>query len=178
MGGRGGTKRQHITYHYATNSTVARRASQPDGSMDSLIVLQHSPVYTLGRRGDVHNFLFSQKSDMDLLRRRGSRAAAAAPGAAANDDGSNNPVAMGIGKAGGSDFHHIYHSLLQENPDYRESEDPSLLYHPTNFALLFRVDRGGDVTFHGPGQITCYPILDLQGEAYKKDLHWYLEKVR
>ena len=29
-------------------------------------------------------------------------------------------------------------------------------------AEFFHIDRGGDITFHGPGQIVCYPILDIQ----------------
>jgi len=40
---------------------------------------------------------------------------------------------------------------------------------------LFEVERGGDVTFHGPGQLVGYPIIDLK--RHKQDLHWFLRQV-
>ena len=40
-------------------------------------------------------------------------------------------------------------------------------------ALVFRVDRGGMTTFHGPGQLVAYPIIKLEA----KDLHEYLRML-
>jgi lipoyl(octanoyl) transferase len=39
----------------------------------------------------------------------------------------------------------------------------------------FHINRGGDITFHGPQQIVVYPILDL--EKFKTDLGWYLRNL-
>jgi len=40
---------------------------------------------------------------------------------------------------------------------------------------VFEIERGGDATFHGPGQLVGYPIIDLSG--HKPDLHWYLRTL-
>ena len=73
--------------------------------------------------------------------------------------------------------------LLVEHPPVvtlgRSSKDAHLVAGPALLAArgveLFEVERGGDVTFHGPGQLVGYPIVDLK--RHRKDLHWYLRQV-
>src|SRR4051812_37378892 len=72
--------------------------------------------------------------------------------------------------------------LLVEHPPVvtlgRSSNPAHLLTDAASLARrgvdLFEVERGGDVTFHGPGQLVGYPIIDLRG--HREDLHWYLRQ--
>jgi lipoyl(octanoyl) transferase len=76
---------------------------------DTLILCEHSPVYTLGRVTEKENILFSDEE---------------------------------LKKIG---------------------------------AEKFEIERGGDVTFHGPGQLVGYPLLNLS--HFKEDLGWYLRAL-
>jgi lipoyl(octanoyl) transferase len=72
--------------------------------------------------------------------------------------------------------------LVEHNPVVtlgRSSKEKHLLSSAEFLAgrgvELFEVERGGDVTFHGPGQLVGYPIFDLK--RHKQDLHWYLRQL-
>ncbi len=73
-----------------------RTSTQPNDEAGAILLVEHPPVYTLGKSGHAENLLVGR----DALEKIG--------------------------------------------------------------AEFFHIDRGGDITFHGPGQLVCYPILDLE----------------
>ncbi|MCY7323226.1 MAG: lipoyl(octanoyl) transferase LipB [Phormidesmis sp. CAN_BIN36] len=69
--------------------------------------------------------------------------------------------------------------LLEHPPVYTLGQGATtefLKFDPTQTKHeLYRIERGGEVTYHCPGQLVGYPILNLQ--HYRKDLHWYLRQL-
>ena len=74
----------------------AQKEQQGGDEAGRILIVEHKPVYTLGKSGNAQNMLLPEARLSAL----------------------------------GAEFYHI--------------------------------DRGGDITFHGPGQIVCYPILDIE----------------
>ena len=42
---------------------------------------------------------------------------------------------------------------------------------------VHRTERGGEATYHGPGQLVIYPIMNLQDGHHTPDLHWYMRSL-
>ncbi|MGY8781875.1 MAG: lipoyl(octanoyl) transferase LipB [Fidelibacterota bacterium] len=65
--------------------------------------------------------------------------------------------------------------LVEHPPVYtlgKNADQNHLLQNRSKSVEVFNVERGGDITFHGPGQLVCYPIIDLNN--YKKSISWYM----
>ncbi|KAG7344707.1 lipoate-protein ligase B [Nitzschia inconspicua] len=90
---------------------------------DTILLLQHHPVYTLGTASDEKYVLSHSNNNNDNNNRR------------PNDGGTTTTIDVPV----------------------------------------VRMDRGGEVTYHGPGQLTVYPILDLRN--YRQDIHWYMRAL-
>ena len=103
---------QHGLVDYAAALELQRErvAQRKAGAIpDTLILLEHPHVYTLGRNAQKENVLVSE----EFLASRG--------------------------------------------------------------AQVFATDRGGDVTYHGPGQLVGYPVLDLT--QHRRDISWYMRSL-
>lgn len=104
-----GSQQSLVNSELATYNPQRTSAISPPSTQNHLLFVEHSPVYTLGKSGDINHVLIEEK----------------------------------------------------------EREEKGIEF--------FKINRGGDITFHGPGQLVAYPILDL--EDFKTDLGWYLRNL-
>ncbi|GAX09794.1 lipoyl(octanoyl) transferase [Fistulifera solaris] len=127
----------------------AQQLQQRRATEDSLLLFEHGPVYTLGRgANEQHLTFYHQLSDEE--RERLSRTSRG-PGSARLDRWCSDS-------------------------DSDSDATPPVL-SPTRKVPIYRVERGGQVTFHGPGQLVIYPIFDLQRAPFRKDLHWLVRQL-
>ena len=68
--------------------------------------------------------------------------------------------------------------LVEHEPVYtlgKNANENHLLQSRDRSVDVYNVERGGDITFHGPGQLVGYPIIDLSD--YKKSVDWYMRML-
>ena len=64
---------------------------------------------------------------------------------------------------------HVYTLGKSGKPEHLLLDEAGLVSHQ---ATYYKINRGGDITYHGPGQLVGYPILDL--DHFFTDIHRYL----
>ncbi|NOZ04117.1 MAG: lipoyl(octanoyl) transferase LipB [FCB group bacterium] len=68
--------------------------------------------------------------------------------------------------------------LVEHEPVYtlgKNADADHILQNYPPGVKIFRIERGGDVTYHGPGQLVGYPILDLRN--YRLSIGWYMRTL-
>ena len=134
---------------------------------DHLMLLEQKPVYTLGRGSDLEHLTSLHLSEemKECLIGRG-----------------DNTARLGAPRSNPQLLNDLVHSIAREEMSLSNAVDVLLanikatpVVAPANHVPIYRVERGGEVTYHGPGQIVGYPLLDLV--HYRQDLHWFLRQM-
>ena len=138
-------------------------SSTDDEESDCIVFLEHHPVYTLGRGADESHLTFLQDTAKcrEIRQKLGRKA-------------------RGVGTARLAVDRRLDEESLLQRPMEEAVDRLAGLATPVtapNGVPIFRVDRGGEVTFHGPSQLVVYPLLDLRRPPFQQDLHWYLRMV-
>jgi lipoyl(octanoyl) transferase len=126
-----------LAYQWMETLLASKTRKENPEQKDILFIVQHQPVYTLGKRASLDNFRF-QPNELAMISEPSTT--------------TNSPSHL---------------------PPLSATPQPTIPPH-CEFDLQ-RIGRGGEVTYHGPGQLTVYPILNLNN--YKKDLHWYVVQL-
>lgn len=143
-----------------------RQDSETSGGSDPdrVLLLEHAPVYTLGRGADECHLTFlgsgtveeEEEARFKLSRKsRGPGTARLAVDRTSDDPRPDLPWSLAVDQL---------------------AQLASPVVAP-NGVPIYRVERGGEVTFHGPSQLVVYPLFDLKRSPFEQDLHWYLRMV-
>ena len=138
---------------------------------DLVLLFEHAAVYTLGRGADENHLTFLQDAALDDPRRvalsRKTRG-----GARLSVDRQAESFLLA------HNDHDDEAAVVQHflNQQYQRQQEPVQVLAP-NGVPIYRVERGGEVTWHGPGQLVVYPLFDLKRAPFCADLHWFLRQV-
>ena len=150
---------QYLLLHQRLVHRRRRVESWDNDDVDTILLFEHTPVYTLGRGSDETHltFLREHPHERALLSRT-------------NRGGARLAI--------DSTAWFEQHVLPRYEQDAVEllSQVATPVVSPNGVPIV-RVERGGEVTFHGPGQLVVYPLLDLQRTPFRKDLHWFLRQL-
>lgn len=127
-------------------------ASSPSSSNDEknnklphkniILMLEHPHVYTLGRAATINHLLWQ------------------------TTDKSSSPSSSSTFPSS-SPLSTVSYATVAQSTDISTTSLPG-----PDGSEVYRIERGGKVTYHGPGQLVIYPLFDLR--QFKQDLHWYV----
>ena len=152
-----------------------QQQQQQHGSNDDCILLfEHEPVYyTLGRGAseDHLTFLNNEVDGGVEKRKRLNKKYRGHDASRLNIDSNNNNTNNIL-----SVEEEVSLLLKQCQCTSTNNNNTPPVYAP-NGSPIYRIERGGEVTYHGPGQLVIYPLLNLKHPVYQQDLHWYLRQI-